>query len=37
MRLEITWEIQITRIMYNIGNTNNILGNMGHSTKEQFS
>ena len=36
MRLEITWEIQITRIMYNVGNTNNI-GNMGHSTKEQFS
>ena len=36
MRLEIKWEIQITRNMYNVGNTNNI-GNMGHLTKKQFS
>ena len=35
-RLEITWEIQITRNRYNVGNTNNV-ANMCHSTKEQLT
>ena len=35
-RLEITWEIQITRNAYNLGNTNNV-ANMCHLTKEQLT
>ena len=35
-RFEITWEIQITRNRYNVGNTNDV-ANMCHPTKEQLT